>query len=44
LIVDHATIKLNDAMEGEEVPVRVGYFGDSALTYQYDPRSESQAF
>lgn len=41
---DHATIKLNDAMEGEEVPVRVGYFGDSALTYQYDPRSESQAF
>jgi len=42
---DHTMIQLNgNVMEGGDVPVRVGYFGDSALTYSHDPRNESQAF
>ena len=41
---DHITVKPDDAMEEDELPVRVAYFGDAAHTYPYDPRSESQAF
>lgn len=40
---DHAFVKL-DAMDVDDVPVRVAYFGDDVTaSYAYDPRGESQA-
>mmetsp|Transcript_24662 Transcript_24662/g.37760 ORF Transcript_24662/g.37760 Transcript_24662/m.37760 type:complete len:530 (-) Transcript_24662:88-1677(-) len=42
---DHTTVKPGDAMEEDgQIPVRAGFFGDTAATYTYDPRGESQAF
>ena len=39
---DHSVVKPMDAMEEDELPVRLGYFGDGH--YEYDPRSHSQLF
>jgi hypothetical protein len=40
---DHAFVKL-DAMDVDDVPVRMAYFGDDVTaSYAYDPRGESQA-
>ena len=41
---DHVFVKPDDAMEEDELPIRVGYFGGETPSCDYDPRGESQAF